>query len=128
MTIHPFLMKRLVWLILAAFGTLLAQVQPMDLPVTKHEVCGCCEQSGACGMPDCVPIHATPVQPAFNLQSPVAVARVVLKEAAPAPRGSKNSFYVQFESSSPARPALRAPVVAPPASVPLFTAHCSFLI
>jgi len=122
-------MKRLSWLILAAFGTLLAQVQPVDLPVTKPEVCGCCEQPGACGMPDCVPLQTVPAQPVFNLQSPATVARVVLKESAPAPRPVKSRFYVQFASRAPASAALRAPAwVASPASVPLFKVHRSFLI
>ena len=122
-------MKRLVWLVLAAFGTLLAQVQPVDLPATRHEVCSCCEQSGACGMPDCVPLPATPVQAVFNLQSPATLARMVLKDAAPAPRGLKNRYFVQFEPRPPAGSALGATVIAAPAaSVPLFKAHCSFLI
>ena len=50
-------MKRLVWLLIAVFCTALAQVQPVDMPVTKHAVCGCCGDTGACGMPDCVSIR-----------------------------------------------------------------------
>ena len=121
-------MKRLVWLLLLAFGTALAQVQPVDLPVTKHEVCGCCEKPGSCGMPDCAPPPVS-ARPAYQLQSPAQVVRVAVRRAAAAPAVVREKFYVQFlpsVSAVPASPTILA--VAPIASVPLFQEHCSWLI
>jgi hypothetical protein len=121
-------MKRLVWLLLIAFGTALAQVQPVDVPVTKHEACCCCDQPGACGMPDCLP-PPVPARPVCQLQSPAPVIRVAVKRAAPAPVVVREKFYVQFlpcVSAVPARPVTLA--AAPAASVPLFREHCSLLI
>lgn len=121
-------MKRLVWLLLLAFGTALAQVQPVDMPVTKHEVCGCCEKPGSCGMPDCAPPPVS-ARPVYQLQSPAEVARVAVKRAAAAPAVAREKFYVRFltrVSSVPARPARLA--AAPAASVPRFREHCSLLL
>jgi hypothetical protein len=120
-------MKRLVWLLLLAFGTALAQVQPVDLPVTKHEVCGCCEQPGACGMPDCVPPPVS-ARPVCQLQAPAQVVRVATRRAA-APAVVREKFYVQFlprVSSLPARSVRLA--AAPAASVPRFRENCSLLL
>jgi hypothetical protein len=120
-------MKRLVWILLAAFCTALAQVQPVDLPVTKHEVCGCCEGSGSCGMPDCIP------QPATNQPAPVAKAplaqRTEARRLLSASRQKRESFPAVFGSRvfrvttgcAPTRAAVAA-------EVPLFKVHCSFLI
>ena len=121
-------MKRFVWLLLLAFGTALAQVQPVDLPVTKHEVCGCCEKPGACGMPDCAPPPVS-ARPVAQLQSPAEVTRIAVRRAAAAPTVVREKFYVQFlprVSSVPARPVSLA--VAPAASVPRFREHCSLLL
>ena len=121
-------MKRLVWLLLLAFGTVLAQVQPVDVRLVPAEMCGCCEQPGACGMPDCLP-PPMPAQPVCQLQSPVRFVRIDVRRAAPAPVVVREKFYVQFlprASSAPAVPVRLAP--APAASVPLFQEHCSLLI
>lgn len=121
-------MKRLVWLLLFAFGTVIAQVSPVELPVTKHEVCGCCEQPGACGMPDCVPPPMS-AQPVVNLVSPARTIRVAAKAATPAPAVVREKFYVQFLPRVTVAPVLPATTdAAPAASVPLFREHCSLLI
>ncbi len=121
-------MKRLVWLLLLAFGTALAQVSPVDLPVTKHATCGCCEQSGACGMPDCMPPPAS-ARPALQLASPAQTVRVAAKRAASAPAVVREKFYVQFLPRVSSVPALPVKLTAAPAaSVPLFREHCSLLI
>lgn len=120
-------MKRLIWFLLAAFCTALAQVQPVDLPVTKHEVCGCCEGTGSCGMPDCVP------QPATNQPVPVVMAplvqRAAVRRQSPGSRQKPECFYAQFVSRPALTPAFRVPsVAAASVRVPFFKAHCSFLI
>jgi hypothetical protein len=121
-------MKRLVWLLLLVFGTALAQVSPVDVRLVPEEKCGCCEQPGDCGMAECglPPIAA---QPVCQVANPSVVARAAVRRAAPAPRQVREVFYVQFMprvSVVPAVPARLA--VALPASVPLFQAHCSWLI
>ena len=121
-------MKRLVWLLLLAFGTALAQVQPVDMPLTKHEVCGCCEKPGACGMPDCIPPPVS-ARPVCQLQSPAEVVPIAVRRAAPAPAAPREKFFVQFlprVSSVPARPVMLA--AAPAASVSRFREHCSLLL
>lgn len=120
--------KRLVWLLLFAFGTALAQVSPVDVRVNPGETCSCCDRPGACDMPDCVP---APVSTQLVLQTAGATQtiRIAAKRAVPAPRQAREVFYVQFlprVSPAPAVPARLA--VAPPASVPLFQEHCSWLI
>ena len=121
-------MKRLVWLLLITFGTALAQVSPVDVRLVPAETCGCCEQPGACGMPDCVPV-AMSVQPVFSRASPTTVTRAVAQRAAPAPRLVREKFYAQFLPRLNVAPVLPAPTdVAPAASVPLFREHCSLLI
>jgi hypothetical protein len=120
--------KRLVWLLLFAFGTALAQVSPVDVRLNPGETCSCCDRPGACDMPDCLP---TPVSTQLLLQtaSPAQTIRVAAKRTTPAPHQAREVFYVQFlprVSVAPALPVCLA--VAPPASVPLFQEHCSWLI
>jgi hypothetical protein len=120
-------MKRLVWFLIAAFCTALAQVQPVDLPVTKHEVCGCCAEPGACGMPDCAPQPASG-QPVSAVQARLS-QRTEAQRLSPAPRPKREAFYVQFVPRASRVTALRAPsVTTASASEPLFQVHCSFLL
>jgi hypothetical protein len=117
-------MKRLVWLILAAFSTAIAQVQPADARLLPAEKCDCCEQSAdACGTP-----APTCARPALPLQAPAQLAAA--KRALPAPSATAHTpFYVQFLPRVIIAPALPvADAVAPAASAPLYQAHCSFLI
>lgn len=121
-------MKRLVWLLIAVFGTAFAQVQPVVSPFAQDEACCCCEDAaGACGMPDCAPAPTT-CQPAFALQTPAA-QRMEARRVAPVPQPKRESYFVKFESRPALAPAWRASLAgAPAANVPLFKAHCSFLI
>lgn len=119
-------MKRLVWLLVLAFSTAIAQVRPVDVRLVPEEKCACCVQAGECGMPDCAPAPAC-AQPCLQLQNPVA--QVVAKRAVAAPRAAREKFYVQFLPRVIVAPALPvADAVAPAASAPLYQAHCSFLI
>ena len=117
-------MKRFVWLLLFAFCTALAQVQPVDVPGAKVAKCDCCEdQAGACGMPDCV------AQPAAGqpVASPAAAGQQ--SEVPRLTRAKREHFYVQFLPRPALKPAaLMSVATASAASVPLFKAHCSFLI
>jgi hypothetical protein len=121
-------MKRLVWLLIAVFGTAFAQVSPVISPFAQEEACCCTgEPAGACGMPDCAPAP-TACQPSLTLQTPTA-QRAVARRVAPAPQAKRESYFVKFESRPALSPAWRASLVgAPAANAPLFKVHCSFLI
>ena len=120
-------MKRFVWLVLFAFCTALAQVQPVDLPAKKHEVCGCCEKPGACGMPDCAPLPVAS-QPAFVAETP-AVQRAEARRLTTTKRFKGENFHAKYDSRLAKAPASLAPQLAVvPASGPLFRVHCSYLI
>lgn len=121
-------MKRLVWLLIAVFGTAFAQVQPVVSPLAQDDVCCCCEdQAGACGMPACAPAP-TGSQASLTLPA-TASQRAEARKLSPAPRERYESFYVRFESRPALMPAPGASLAgAPAAHVPLFKAHCSFLI
>jgi hypothetical protein len=120
-------MKRFVWLVLIAFCTALAQVRPADVSVKSQEVCGCCEEPGACGMPDCAPLPVAS-QPSFVVQAP-AGQRAEARRLTPAPRLRHGSFHAKYDSRPALLPALHAPRVAvAPAGEPLFRVHCSYLI
>ena len=119
-------MKRLVWLLLLAVGTALAQVSPVELPVTKQATCPCCEKSGDCGMPDCALPPAAPT-PARNNATPAV--SVLAPQAAPAARYLRNKFFVQSTPRAAVAPGLAASLAAVSfARVPLFREHCSLLI
>lgn len=122
-------MQRLVWLLLFVFGTALAQVSPVDVRLNPGEVCSCCDRPGACDMPDCVP---TPISTQLLLQTagPAQSIRAAAKRAAPAPRLVREVFYGQFLPRVSVAPTLSVSddLVVPPARVPLFRAHCSWLI
>lgn len=121
-------MKRLVWLLLAAFCTAIAQVQPADLPPTKAAHCDCCpDDADACGMPDC---GLPPVAPTSGLvlQTPAPSSRAVAKQENRAPRFALDFLRVAAVTRATAFRPMRAPTAPPPASVPRFQAHCSFLI
>jgi hypothetical protein len=121
-------MKRLVWLLLLAFGTALAQVQPVDVRLVPEEKCSCCEQPGDCGMAECG-LPPAAAQPVYQLTNPAQVARVAAKRNAPTPAFAREKFYVQFLPRVRVAPALPATwTVAPAASAPLFREHCSLLL
>jgi hypothetical protein len=120
-------MKRLVWLLLLAVGTALAQVSPVESPGTKLAVCPCCEKSGDCGMPDCAMPPVAPTTPARPSATPAVT--VSAKLAAPAPRRLREKFYVQFLPRAPLAPGLPASMAATSAaSVFRFQEHGSLLI
>lgn len=122
-------MKRLVWLLVLAVCTALAQVQPVEpLVQPKQESCGCCEDGmNHCGMPDCAPAPAS-VPSSALLAGEISTLRAEAQSLLPKSRSFRDHFHAQF-ALRPAVPAELAPrVAAPTASVPVFQAHCSFLI
>ncbi len=121
-------MKRLVWLLLAVFCTALAQVQPVTFATTPKHACCACGGDGSCGMPDCVvpPVSARGVTLA---NSSPRIAVPAARPGATAVCAVREKFYAAFVEPTAVLAAVRAPArVTPAASVPLFAAHCSFLI
>ena len=121
-------MKRLVWILLAVVGTAFAQVQPVTLASLHHKcTCCCCDGDGSCGMPGCLP-PAPPARTLLTANPPASLAAAAARQVA-APARTAVKFFAAFVEPAAVFAASRAPErVRSPASVPLFAAHCSFLI
>jgi hypothetical protein len=120
-------MKRLAWLLLAVFCAALVQVQPAQAAPARAPTCACCHATGACGAPHCLPPSAFAslafaTEPSLRLKQEPAPCASPLPRVAPA------------RSASPLPPgAIRPRLSAAPwtiaaTGVPLFKAHCCFLI
>lgn len=123
-------MKRLVWLLLTVLCASFAQVQPVELPAPAPSSC-CCGDTQACGcsLPDCAP------PPAHNSLAPLppglaASQRDEARRISPAPRLLSDKFYKRYVAAPDRNEPVSGLVgFAPPAaSVPVFKAHCSYLI
>jgi hypothetical protein len=121
-------MKPLVWLLLAVFCTAIAQVQPVEPPVSRQVRCPCCEIPGACGMADCnVPPSSAQVSMVAGQSAPIAVS------AARRNAGRLGRIalirVISFDAKSAALAVRNEAIVSVRAEHgPLFEAHCSFLI
>ncbi len=117
-------MKRLTWLLLAVFCTVVVQVQGVEGPA-KAKAGACCP-CGGCGMPCCPPPASAAA--AFIPDSSALVARLPAPRRVPGSRWAE-TFYASFAEPEAFRSALPASAeAARAAGVPLFKAHCSFLI
>jgi hypothetical protein len=121
-------MKRLVWLLLIVFGTALAQVSPVDVGVQNQKVCSCCDAPGACGMPDCgLPPSSAPA--GFIAEQPAPAARLAARRnAARAYRIATSLFIFQGAAKSVLTAVTSTNRLSTAAQLPLFKAHCSFVI
>ncbi len=121
-------MKRLTWLLIFAFGTLLAQVPAVE-PLVPADQCACgVECGGRCGMPDCA-LPVAPTVPQFVIERTVALVRPAAKREALLTEHRIGLYFVVPLASLKALPASRVmDRAAPAASVPLFREHCSLLI
>lgn len=123
-------MQRLAWLFLAVFCTALAQVQPVEplLPPAKNACC-CCEDVGACGMPECAlpPASTGPSSPVLE-RAGTELRQAARRDAARLPQITPKfySFVTERIVATTTLPA--SALAAPAASPPLFRVHCSFLI
>ena len=117
-------MKSLVWLLLAVFCAALAPVQLVN--AAQPQARGCCHH-GCCGMPCCPP--PAPAPTVLNAPEPaIEASRPAARQAEPV-SGALAKFYAAFVEPAVVRPALPASAqAARAADVPLFKAHCSFLI
>jgi hypothetical protein len=121
-------MKRLAWLLLLVFGTALAQVSPVDLAAPRGKSCTCCEVPGACGLPDCnLPPSSAPA--GIIAEQPARVAQLGARRNTARPRRVALDSVVFPGAARAALAALNSPARTTAAlQVPLFKAHCSFLI
>src|SRR5580658_7344016 len=121
-------MKRLSWLLLTLFCTFAVQVQAVDGLNAKAKSCCCCCHPGACGMPGCCP-PASSGPTALNSQQATKLASSQTERKRQAVRGLVEKFYVRFVEVADLNSAQGASAeAAPSAIVPLYKAHCSFLI
>lgn len=90
-------MKRFVWLMLLVCTAAFARVQPVVLPV-EPEACCCCENTGACGMPDCAP---PPAQVVVTLDRPAAEQRATAQKKNAQPVSVEAlKFYAPYQTAS----------------------------
>jgi hypothetical protein len=122
-------MKRLVWLLLAAWCTALAQVQPVE-PLVPAEPSGCCcDCDGTCGMPECVALPAAPSSTAIT-ERPASVARPETRRDARAKAEQLLKFFAIFSApvEEPVALLTTPDRESRPAGVRLFQEHCALLI
>jgi hypothetical protein len=121
-------MKRLIWLLLAAFCTALAQVQPVELPAPASTRCPCCAKPGDCGLPDCgVPAGATVVR--LVAEQPARTTQTAIGRKAVRPLRLEVVSQIRINASATATyRRSQVELTASPAPIPLYEAHCSFLI
>jgi hypothetical protein len=119
---------RTVWLLLAVFCTSLVGVQPVEITEGSHCSRAChCKVPGACGMP-CTRITAISRELAATERAP-RVAKPVANAQKDCVRQLQRKFFAPFVEPPSSVVAALAPVaLAPPTAVPLFQAHCGFLI
>jgi hypothetical protein len=122
-------MRRLLAVILTLATCAFAQVQPLVLAdAMRHPTCGCCSGDGACGMPDCLPPPVTTRTVPVAVQTVRITLAAATRVAAPVRRTGEKFFMTFLEPPTTPVTVRGSDRITPPASVPLFKAHCSFLI
>jgi hypothetical protein len=120
-------MKRIAWILIAVFCSVLVRVQPAE--TLQCAACSCChcKLPGDCGMP-CGRASATaPVM--FAATQSVRVTKEAGRRDELPGRLAERKFYSPYVASAADTAAISLPApMAAPADVPLFKAHCSFLI
>ena len=127
MGMMPLQMKRFAWLLLAVFCAALVQIQPAQGNPAKAKTCACCETTSPCAATDCCP-PATSAAVALGAEASERLT-VAAAPSERAVRRAANLLYASFAASAAKCPSLpAAAAAAAPAEVPLFKAHCCFLI
>jgi hypothetical protein len=122
-------MKRLVVVFLALLCTVLAQLPMVNALAPKVQRCACCndDPAGGCGQSDCA-LPPTPAPVLCANETPSTMVEVAARRGATLPRREAEKFYAAFVETV-VSVAHSAPVsVTSPPAVPLFKAHCRFLI
>jgi hypothetical protein len=119
-------MKRLSWLLAALLCTVFVQVQPVETARSCPCCCCHCKVPGACGMPCSGAPAPAPVM--LAAEQPARAARPACQLKVEAARPAEK-FFARYVEPAAAPFAHRAPdLLALAAEVPLFKAHCCFLI
>jgi hypothetical protein len=119
-------MKRLSWLLAALLCTVFVQVQPVETAGSCPCSCCPCKVPGACGVP-CSGAPA-PAPVVFAAEQQARAARPAGQWKVQAARPAEK-FFARYVEPAAAPFAHRAPgLLALAAEVPLFKAHCCFLI
>ena len=122
-------MKRLVWILIAAFCTASLPVQPVERLAPPRSCCckhcgckgGCPESGTACPM--------APAPALFAADRAVGAPSLAPAPRSPQARAARVKFFALFVGTRAATAGLEASArAAPAAAVPLFKAHCSFVI
>lgn len=120
-------MKRVAWVLLAVAIAAFVRVQPVELLNSSHCMRCHCKVPGACGMPCCG--TPAPASPMLAAATTAEVSRAASRSFPQALQASALPFYAIWIESAEDSCALATSTVAVPAArVPLFKAHCSFLI
>jgi hypothetical protein len=121
-------MKRFSWLLLAVFCLALVQVQSVELPGVKPPACACCDVPGTCGLPDCGLPPAQAI-PSCAVTQTLSLTRPTLQVESRLPRPPRAKFFAQYVVPAAAPTGVSGAAWSLPVPpVPLFTAHCSYLI
>jgi hypothetical protein len=121
-------MQRFLALLLTLVACAYAPAQLGVRPEAPRIACSCCDGEGSCGMPGCLPPPAASSTPSLATP-PAQIAQLQVRRLATPARRIGEKFYSAFVPSPAVLAAPRAPLtVTPPAGVPLFKAHCSFLV
>jgi hypothetical protein len=114
-------MKRLAWLLLAVLCATLVQVPRVEGERAPPKCCHCCQLPGCCPPATSVPATA-------RAEEATPVTRAPVLRALPASNVA-DLFFAGLTEPAANRPGLPASAeAARPARVPLFKAHCCFLI
>jgi hypothetical protein len=118
-------MKRIAWLLLAVVCTSFVQVQPIE-PV-KAQACRCCHCKipGSCGMPGCGQPTASTSR---TITEPARIAAARGRRAGGLRVSQAGLAAAPFRMARARLPLPAAEFAALAAGVPLFKAHCSFLL
>ncbi len=120
-------MKRIAWVLLAVLCPAIVRVQPVELAQCKACASCHCKVPGECGMPCGQSSAPAPIM--FASAQSARVTKVAGSQNLPDARLAERKFYAACVPPPAVLVARGATApMAPPAGVPLFKAHCSFLI
>jgi hypothetical protein len=120
-------MKRVICLLLALCCTAFMRVQPVELGLRAACTRCHCKTPGDCGMPCAPAAAAAPVM--FAAEHSARIARPAAESQPRATRPSEEKFFAPFVESPTSAVGLDpSALMVATDGVPLFKAHCSFLI
>jgi hypothetical protein len=120
-------MRRIAWLLLVVVCTMFVQVQPLESAKPKPCACRHCKAPGTCGMPDCGQVPGTACQ-ALAAGETARAAVADASRARPSRVAKAGTFLWPARQAVLPSPLIAETFAGHAARVPLFKAHCSFLL